>query len=226
MHLLARFLQRQAKRLRRMAADMEEDAMTYTAADFSYLLGMPGFSDALLKNHFALYQGYVNNTNKASEILGRLAMEGKHETLEYGEVKRHYGWEFDGMRLHELYFRNLGGDGDSNSAPDLKRILEAQFGSYDAWVNDFKATGLVRGVGWAILYQDTMTGSMFNFWINEHDKGHPAGCIPIVVMDVWEHAYMLDYGLKRGDYINAFFNVINWPEAQARVNLELARLYA
>jgi len=200
--------------------------MAYTAADFNYLLGIPGFSDTLLKNHFTLYQGYVNNTNKELEILGRLMMEGKQETLEFAEVKRHLGWEFDGMRLHELYFRNLGGDGDSNSAPDLKRILEAQFGSYDAWLKDFKATGSVRGVGWSILYQDNLTGSMLNIWINEHDKGHPAGCNPILVMDVWEHAYMLDYGVKRADYINAFLNVVNWPEAQARVNMELARMYA
>ena len=200
--------------------------MAYTAADFNYLLGIPGFSDTLLKNHFTLYQGYVNNTNKELEILGRLMMEGKQETLEFAEVKRHLGWEFDGMRLHELYFRNLGGDGDSNSAPDLKRILEAQFGSYDAWLKDFKATGSVRGVGWSILYQDNLTGSMLNIWINEHDKGHPAGCNPILVMDCWEHAYMLDYGVKRADYINAFLNVVNWPEAQARVNMELARMYA
>ncbi|HOG47838.1 MAG TPA: Fe-Mn family superoxide dismutase, partial [Anaerolineae bacterium] len=159
--------------------------MAYQAMDFNYLLGMPGFSDALLKNHFSLYQGYVNHTNKEIETFTRLEREGKSDSLEFQETKRHFGWEFDGMRLHEFYFSNLGGAGDINETGELKALVATQFGSYEAWEKDFKATGAVRGVGWAILYQDTLTGRLANFWINEHDKGHPAGCMPILVMDCW-----------------------------------------
>ncbi len=197
--------------------------MAYSAMDFSHLLGMPGFSDALLNNHFTLYQGYVKHTNQELETLSRLEKEGKGDTLEYQEVKRHLGWEFDGMRVHEYYFGNLGGNGDPNQAPELRRMLEAEFGSYENWEKDFRNTGSVRGIGWAILYQDNMTGRLHNFWINEHDKGHAAGCKPILVMDAWEHAYMLDYGIKRADYINAFFRNINWQKVQERVSMELVR---
>lgn len=196
--------------------------MAYTAKDFSYLIGMPGFSDALLNNHFALYQGYVTNTNKLLETLARLEREGKTDSPEFSELKRHFGWEFDGMRVHELYFGNLGGRGDLSQAGELRQALEAHFGSYEAWERDFRATGMVRGIGWAILYQDTATGRLLNFWINEHDTGHSAGCTPILVMDVWEHAYMLDYGTKRAGYIDAFFRNIDWATAGKRLNVELA----
>ncbi len=198
--------------------------MAYEAMSFDHLLGMPGLSDTLLKNHFTLYQGYVTNTNKALETLDRMQKEGRADSMEYQEVKRHLGWEFDGMRVHEYYFSNLGGSGNPDEASDLKAFIGDQFGSYEAWEMDFRATGSVRGIGWAILYQDTLSGRLLNFWINEHDKGHPAGCTPILVMDAWEHAYMLDYGIKRAGYIDAFFRNINWPQAQTRVNFQLARM--
>ena len=198
--------------------------MAYEAIDFNYLLGMPGFSETLIKNHISLYDGYVKHTNKAIDSLTRLAKENKTDTLEYQELKRHFGWEFDGMRLHEFYFSNLGGTGDSNEAGDLKAYITDQYGNFEAWEKDFRATGAVRSVGWTILYQDSLTGRLLNFWINEHDKGHPAGCMPILVMDLWEHAYMLDYGIKRAGYIDAFFHNINWPQAQTRVNFQLARM--
>jgi Fe-Mn family superoxide dismutase len=198
--------------------------MAYEPMDFGYLIGMPGFSETLLRNHFSLYQGYVKNTNKALETFARLEKEGKTDSLEYQESKRHFGWEFDGMRVHEFYFSNLGGSGNPDDAGELKSFIADQFGSYEAWEKDFRATGSVRGIGWAILYQDTLTGRLHNVWINEHDKGHLAGCMPILVMDAWEHAYMLDYGIKRADYIDAFFQNVNWPQAQTRVNFQLARM--
>ncbi len=198
--------------------------MAYQAMDYHYLLGMPGLSETLLRNHITLYEGYVAHTNQALETLARLVRENKADTLEYQEVKRHLGWEFDGMRLHEFYFANLGGSGDPNEAGDLKAFISDQFGGFQAWEKDFRATGGVRSVGWAILYQDTLTGRLLNVWINEHDKGHPAGCMPILVMDAWEHAYMLDYGIKRAGYIDAFFHNVNWPQAQTRVNFQLARM--
>jgi Fe-Mn family superoxide dismutase len=191
--------------------------MAYAAKDYAALIGMPGFSEALLKNHFTLYQGYVTNTNKVIDALDALAKEGKGGSPEYAEQKRRLGWEFDGMRLHEYYFENLGGKGQLTPDGKLAQKFVADFGGYEGWEKDFKATGAMRGIGWAVLYQDSNTGRLLNFWINEHDAGHPAGCTPILVMDVFEHAFMLDYGTKRPDYIAAFFGNIDWAAAESRL---------
>jgi len=185
--------------------------MAYEAKNFESLLGTKGFSDQLLKNHFTLYQGYVTNTNKVADALSAMAKEGKTTTPEYAELKRRFGWEFNGMRLHEYYFDNIikGGKAIDKNTNLYKKIV-ADFGSYENWEKDFKATGAMRGIGWVILYYDGTEGRLFNTWINEHDVGHLSGAKPLIVMDVFEHAYMIDYGLKKADYIEAFFNAIDW----------------
>jgi len=121
------------------------------------------------------------------------------------------------MRLHELYFENLGGNGVADKNSKLAQKIVEQFGSFEAWEKDFKATGMIRGIGWVILYQDLISGKLVNFWINEHDVGHPAGCNPLLIMDVFEHTYMLDYGLKKADYIEVFFKNINWKVVESRL---------
>ncbi|MBA7635724.1 Superoxide dismutase [Fe] [subsurface metagenome] len=191
--------------------------MGYDAKDYSALIGMKGFSETLLKNHFTLYQGYVNNTNKLWDIMTAMLKEGKTGTPEYAELKRRFGFEFNGMRLHEYYFGNLGGKKPLDKAGILAKKVAAAYGSYEGWEQDFKATGAMRGIGWVILYQDNTNGWLFNQWINEHEVGHPAGCAPILVMDVFEHAFMLDYGLKRADYIAAFFQNIDWDVVTKRL---------
>ena len=191
--------------------------MAYEAKDYSKLIGMEGFSETLLKNHFTLYQGYVTNTNKLMDTLASMLKEGKVGTPEYAELKRRMGWEFNGMRLHEYYFNNLGGKAALDKAGKLAKKLAENFGSYEDWERDFRGTGAMRGIGWVILYQDNVSGKLFNQWINEHDIGHPAGCVPILVMDVFEHAFITDYGLKRADYIEAFFKNINWAVVESRV---------
>lgn len=191
--------------------------MEYKAKDFSHLIGMSGFSHTLLENHFTLYKGYVANTNRLLQLLTELLREGKTGTLEYAELKRRMGFEFNGMRLHEYYFGNLGGHEALSPSGTLASRLEESFGSYEYWEQDFKATGKMRGVGWAILYQDSVTRHLFNQWINEHEVGHPAGCQPILVMDVFEHAYITDYGLGRADYIEAFFHNIDWDSVENRL---------
>ncbi len=185
----------------------------YSSKDFSRLKGMPGFSDQALELHFTLYQGYVKNTNALLENLSNIAAN----TPAYAEMKRRLGWEYNGMRLHELYFGNLGGDG--KIAPDSKiaKRLTEQFGSFESWANDFKATGAMRGIGWVVLYEDPATGRLINTWINEHDVGHLAGGRPLLIMDVFEHAFIPDYGLKRGDYIEAFFKNIDWKAPESRL---------
>ena len=191
--------------------------MAFTAKDYSKLIGMEGFSETLLKNHFTLYQGYVTNTNKVTDALAAMLKEGKTANPEYAELKRRVGWEFDGMRLHELYFENLGGKTRLARTGVLGKLIETSFGSYGAWEQDFKATGAMRGIGWVVLYYDVPSCQLCNVWINEHDGGHLAGCEPILIMDVFEHAYMIDYGLKRADYIAAFFKNINWSAAEKRI---------
>ena len=191
----------------------------FEAKDYSKLIGMEGFSETLLKNHFTLYQGYVKNTNTLADTLATLRKEGKSANPEYAELKRRFGWEFNGMRLHECYFENLGGKSQLNPEGRLGAKMRQDFGSYDDWATDFKATGAMRGIGWAILYQDLTNGSLMNVWINEHDAGHPAGCAPILIMDVFEHAFMTDYGLKRADYIGAFFKNIQWSVAEERMKM-------
>ena len=191
--------------------------MAYTAKDYSNLIGMDGFSETLLKNHFTLYQGYVTNTNKLMDLLASMLKEGRVGTPEYAELKRRMGFEFDGMRLHEYYFENLGGKGVLDKSGKLGKKLTEDFGSYEDWEKDFKGTGTMRGIGWTILYQDNVTGKLINQWINEHETGHLAGCIPLLVMDVFEHAFITDYGLKRADYIGAFFKNINWGVVESRL---------
>lgn len=195
----------------------KEKKMAYTAKDYSKLLGMEGFSETLLKNHFTLYQGYVTNTNKVMETLAQMLKEGRTASPEFAELKRRLGWEFNGMRLHEYYFENLGGKGGLDKSGKLYKKMSQDFGSYETWEKDFRAVGAMRGIGWAVLYQDKMTGGLINVWINEHDVGHPAGCTPILILDVFEHAFMIDYGLKRPDYIEAFFKNINWKAAEGRL---------
>ncbi|MEN2994031.1 MAG: Fe-Mn family superoxide dismutase [Thermodesulfovibrio sp.] len=191
--------------------------MNYQAKDYSKLIGMPGFSETLLKNHFTLYQGYVTNTNKILEILDSMVKEGKTATAEYAELKRRLGWEWNGVRLHEYYFENLGGDGVIPENSKIAKLINENFGSIENWTKDFKATATMRGIGWVVLYQDTLTGKLINFWINEHDVGHPSGCNPLLILDVFEHAFMIDYGIKRADYIEAFFKNINWQEVEKRI---------
>ncbi len=193
-----------------------EANVMYQPRDYGKLIGMKGFSETLLKNHFALYQGYVTNTNKVAETLAAMHKAGKTSGPEYAELKRRFGWEFNGMRLHEHYFENLGGSGQINASGSLARNLSQAFGSAQNWESDFRAVGALRGIGWVVLYRDDASGNLFNAWINEHDAGHLAGCRPLLIMDVFEHAFMIDYGLKRGDYIQAFFQNLNWDAVEKR----------
>ena len=193
--------------------------MIYEAKNFDRLIGMQGMSEQMLKNHFTLYQGYVKNTNILMEKLAALVKEDKAAAPEFAEEKRRLGWEFNGMRLHEYYFENLTKEkSEMEKSGALARAMEKDFGSMDAWRKDFQATGAMRGIGWAIAYFDSANGGhLVNTWVNEHDVGHLAGAAPILVMDVFEHAFMLDYGLKRAEYIEAFFNALDWSAAEKRL---------
>jgi len=193
-------------------------AEDYQPKDYSYLLGMKGFDDALLKLHFQLYQGYVKQVNLLSDALKKFPNSTPLDTYEFGALKRRFGWEFDGMRLHELYFDNLGGKGSlPNPKSSFMESVTTQFGSFGQWKQDFVATALMRGIGWVILYREKQTDRLFNAWIDQHDVGHLATLKPIIVLDVWEHAYLTQYGLNRADYVEAFMNNINWAVVDQRL---------
>lgn len=184
--------------------------------NFESLLGNGVLSDELLKGHFGLYEGYVKNTNAEIQALSDTAKTG---TYEYGELSRRFGWEWNGMRLHELYFGNLmQGGSELEKESELYKKIEESFGSYENWEKDFRAKASMRGIGWVILYLDKESGQLFNAWINEHDSGHLAGAEPILVLDVFEHAFM-PAGMKRPDYVDAFFKLICWHTASGRFNL-------
>jgi Fe-Mn family superoxide dismutase len=188
--------------------------MLYQARQFDHLIGMEGFSDSLVRTHLSLYEGYVRNTNMLADRLTELGRQNQTGTPEYAELNRHFGWEFNGMRLHEYYFANLikgGSKLDRKSA--LFNKIESDFGSLENWRKDFVATAALRGIGWTILYYEPIGGRLFNVWVTEHDMGHLCGAVPILVLDVFEHAYLADYGLKRKDYIESFMKVADWNVA-------------
>ncbi len=188
----------------------------YQAKDFSYLLGkVPGLDDALLKMHFTLYRGYVKNTNALQKALEEMGKKGEDRTVAYGALKRRFAWEFDGMVLHQYYFENLGAKPLSKKSPLFKKIV-SDFGSFEAWQKNFVSTGMIRGVGWVILYQDPIDGLFCNIWVDEHNINHIPGGKPLLIMDVWEHAYITEYGLNRLGYIQTFLKNINWDIVEKR----------
>jgi Fe-Mn family superoxide dismutase len=188
------------------------------------LSGLKGISDQTLEMHFKLYEGYVKETNNLTERITEFIKDGnvdQDEMPAYSELSRRLGFEYNGMVLHEYYFDNLqngGGTGDAARTSQFVKAAEATFGSYDIWKTDFVGIGKMRGVGWAICYQNPANGRISNHWITLHETGNVAGFNPILVMDVWEHAFLLDYKpAERPKYIEAFFSNINWNTVEERL---------
>lgn len=195
---------------------------SYTPRQFS-LSGLNGISDQTLEMHFKLYEGYVKETNNLTERIGKFLEDGKVDQEEmpaYSELTRRLGFEYNGMVLHEYYFDNMkqGGSVDPDQGSKFIEAAKESFGSYEIWKADFVGIGKMRGVGWAICYQDPNNGNLSNHWITLHQVGNVAGFTPILVMDVWEHAYLLDYKpAERPKYIEAFFSNIDWQAVEARL---------
>jgi len=190
----------------------------YEVKSFEFLKeGIDGISAKTLTLHLSLYQGYVTNVNKLTEKLAVLRQEKKTNEAEYTELQRRFGWEWNGMRLHEYYFECL-----SKTPAPLKEEsalfvgIKKSFENYEAWENDFKALALSRGIGWVALCYDQEKDMLFNVWINEHHIGHLAGLPVVLIIDVFEHAFMLDYETKRADYISAFLRVLDWSVMEKR----------
>ena len=195
----------------------------YTAKKWD-LSGLQGISDETLAIHFGLYEGYVKNTNLLNERLTEMRAAGKNAGADpaFAEVARRLGWEFDGMRLHEYYFDNLTKKGADLTSGHLYEAIGTSYGSIDAWKKDFAAIGGMRGIGWAIAYADT-NGNILNTWVGDHNVNNLVGCEPIVVMDLWEHAWFRDYKpADKGKYIEAFLAHVDWSVCESRLKLVAA----
>ena len=197
----------------------------YKARQFD-LSGLKGISDKTLEMHFKLYEGYVKETNNLSTRIAEFIKDAnvdQEEMPAYSELTRRLGFEYNGMVLHEYYFENLkkgGGTGDPEPKSKFVKSAEASFGSYDIWKADFVGIGKMRGVGWAICYENPANGRLSNHWITLHETGNVSGFTPILVMDVWEHAYLLDYKpAERPKYIEAFFTNIDWTTVGKRIQV-------
>jgi superoxide dismutase, Fe-Mn family len=188
------------------------------------LSGLNGISDQTLEMHFKLYEGYVTNTNVLTEKIAARTRDAKIDADEmpaYSELSRRLGFEYNGMVLHEYYFENMkrDGGGDADKSSNFRRMAEESFGSYEIWKADFFGIGKMRGVGWAICYQNPANKALSNHWITLHEDGNVAGFTPILVMDVWEHAFLLDYKpAERPKYIEAFFSNVDWQAVESRLS--------
>jgi len=205
------------------------DNNTYKARQFN-LINLKGISDETLEMHFKLYEGYVKETNNLNERIAEFIKDGKVDQEEmpaYSELTRRLGFEYNGMVLHEYYFENMksyGGTGDPAPPSAFRPAAETSFGSYEIWKADFVGIGKMRGVGWAICAQNPTNRRISNHWISLHEMGNVAGFTPVLVMDVWEHAYLLDYKpADRPKYIEAFFSNIDWQASEKRLQQPTAR---
>lgn len=194
----------------------------YRAKSFD-LHGLNGISDQTITMHLGLYEGYVKETNRLNAEIVEFLKDGKVDQEEmpaYSELKRRLGFEYNGMVLHEYYFGNLkrGGSPDPGRHSAFAKAADDSFGSYEIWKADFVGVGKMRGVGWAICYQNPVDGRLSNHWITLHEVGNVAGFIPVLVMDVWEHAFLLDYKpSERSQYIEAFFSNVDWSAVEERL---------
>jgi superoxide dismutase, Fe-Mn family len=185
------------------------------------LSGLRGISDHTLETHFGLYEGYVKNTNLLREEITEIRERGKPTGLDpkFSELERRLGFEYNGMRLHELYFDNLTTRPSGIVAgTGIDFGISHAFRSHEQWEAEFVAMSEMRGVGWVLLCQDPWSGDFSNHWVELHQNGNVAGYIPILVMDVWEHAWMFDYkAADRTKYAEAFLSNVDWYVCEERI---------
>lgn len=188
----------------------------YTAKNYENLLGLKGFSDEALRLHFTLYEGYVKNINS---ILNKWN-DGTVEkgSIEASEIERRMGWEYNGMKLHEIYFGSLSKTPNIlNIESKLAKKIEETYGSFDNWVEIFKKIATIRGIGWTALAVDE-EGNLFTIWFEEHNTGLLANSKIILCIDMLEHAFIIDFGTKKLDYVNTFLKSIDWNICEERFN--------
>ncbi len=191
---------------------METNTKTQFTAKTFNLPELKGISAKNIEEHLKLYAGYVKFANHILASLDELAKDGEKYAYELGELQRRFGFEFGGMRNHEIYFSSLeGGPSTLPEDSQLRTALSTEFSSFDAWLARFKAIAMTRGVGWAMLYYDKASGKIIHAWVEEQHLGHLPGLTPILALDMWEHAYVYDYPTsEKKKYVEAFFENLNW----------------
>lgn len=182
---------------------------------------LKGISERLIVSHHDNnYVGAINALNGLEKrLLDAMAIADFPAGI-YGDLKRDEVIRTNSKILHELYFQNLGGDGKTNAA--IENQIVDSFGSFAAWEAEFRRTAmsLSGGTGWCILALNTHTHSLHNYWCQDHSF-HSAIAVPLLVLDMYEHAYQMDYGAAAGRYIDAFFQNINWQIVARRLGVAL-----
>lgn len=189
------------------------------AKDYNYLLGnLEGFSDELLKQHFELYNGYIKSVNEINEKIANLKeKKGNPSYSEYRSLLSFKAFPQNGVILHEFYFSNLS---SKKTSPSQKLIefINHEFNSFDECINGLKEAAKSVRSGWVILGYDERQAKIQNSIIDLHDEHVPFLNIPLLVLDVWEHAYTLDYGINKAAYLDAFINNIDWDMVSKRLD--------
>ncbi len=176
---------------------------------------LKGISAKTIEEHLKLYAGYVKHANLVLEKVEEMKKEAEKNAFALGEVMRRFGFEFNGMRNHEVYFKSLEGGAKPLSEAALRAALAEKWGSFDQWLAEFKAIALTRGIGWAMLYYDRASGELLNAWIDEQHLGQLQNCALILGLDMWEHSFVADYqpsGKKQ--YVEDFFANLNWETVE------------
>lgn len=176
-----------------------------------------GLSEKLIQSHWENnYIGSVKALNTVRSRLQQAAADANTPAYVYNGLKREQLLRTSSVVLHELYFANLGGDGAADAS--LRTRIAAAFGSFDAWESEFRkiAQGLGGGSGWVVLGYNAQLGLLENYWMADHATG-PVGTAPVLVLDLYEHSYQMDYGAAVAKYIDAFFSGIRWEAASQRL---------
>jgi len=189
----------------------------YEAKDFSFFFKtLDGFSEKLLKLHYGLYEGYIKKVNEINEKLKSSDKKSAHHNhSEHRGLLIDLSYNLNGVILHELYFSNLT-DKYTEPTEAFKEVIERDFGSWENFIEDFKAAGMASRAGWAITGYNYRDGKIHNFAIDQHDLHLPVFIRPILILDTWEHAFTTDYGTDKKSYIEAFMKNINWHVVSLR----------
>ncbi len=190
--------------------------MLFTEQRFT-IPALKGISAKTIEEHLKLYAGYVKHTNLIREKIDEMKKDAEENAYALGEVNRRFGFEFNGMRNHEMYFRSFEGGPKSISDGKLKDAMVKEWGSFNAWLAEFKSIALTRGIGWAMLYYDRDSRQLLNAWVDEQHLGQLQNCVLILGLDMWEHSFVADYqpsGKKQ--YIEDFFANLNWGVIETR----------
>ncbi len=190
----------------------------YEAKKFNLPADIPGLSAKQIEVHIGLYNGYVAHVNKLNEQLKSICSNEGDHTYAMTELNRRLGFEFNGMRMHEYYFEQLeGGATAVDSSSKFANMLQEKLGGFDGLIKGLTITALSRGIGWTVLYWDNVAQTPVMAWVSDHELGTLAGLPIIFAIDMWEHAFMVDYTpTEKAQYIEAYLNNVNWSVVSGR----------